>query len=80
MAELLAPSLMIDVPTLLEMHDKYTYGLLPITTAWMDEQQEVADLWQRLGFLPRKLDVRASFLSPAEYAKLEPPALGAAPP
>jgi sulfonate transport system substrate-binding protein len=78
MAELLSPSLMIDVPTLLEMHGKYTYGVLPITDAWMAKQQEVADLWLRLGFLPAKLDVRAGVLSPAEYARLGPPALPAA--
>lgn len=74
MAELLAPSLMIDVPTLLDMHAKYTYGLLPITPALIDKQQEVADLWSRLGFLPGRVDVRSSFASPAEYAQLMPPA------
>jgi sulfonate transport system substrate-binding protein len=75
MAELLSPSLMVDVPTLLEMHRKYTYGVLPITDSWILKQQEVADLWSRLGFLPGKVDVRASFLSPADYAKLGPPPL-----
>lgn len=74
MAALLAPSLMIDVPTLLEMHGKYSYGLLPITPAVIDKQQEVADLWLRLGFLPARVDVRASFPSPSEYARFELPA------
>jgi sulfonate transport system substrate-binding protein len=77
MAELLSPSLLIDVPSLLEMHGKYTYGVLPITDAWMAKQQEVADLWLRLGFLPAKLDVRSGMLSPAEYARLGPPPLPA---
>jgi sulfonate transport system substrate-binding protein len=75
MAELLSPSLMIDVPTLLEMHRKYTYGVLPITDAWIIKQQEVADLWLRLGFLPTKLDVSSGVLSAAEYARLGPPPL-----
>jgi sulfonate transport system substrate-binding protein len=57
------------------MHGKYTYGVLPITQSWIDKQQEVADLWLRLGFLPQKLDVRPGFLSPAEYTKLGPPPL-----
>jgi sulfonate transport system substrate-binding protein len=75
MAELLSSSLMIDVPTLLEMHGKYTYGVLPITEGWIAKQQEVADMWQKLGFLPKQVDVRASFLSSAEYARLGPPPL-----
>jgi ABC-type nitrate/sulfonate/bicarbonate transport system substrate-binding protein len=64
MAELLAPSLMIDVPTLLEMHGKYTYGLLPITPAWIDKQQEVADLWLGLGFLPARARIASTPSSP----------------
>lgn len=79
MADLLAGSLMIDAPTLLEMHGKYTYGLWPITPAWVDKQQEVADLWATLGLLPQKVDVRSVFLAPAEYTKLGPPPLGATP-
>jgi sulfonate transport system substrate-binding protein len=75
MAELLAPSLMSDVPTLLEMHRKYTFGVLPISESWMQKQQEVADLWLRLGFLPQRVDVRAGLLSPAAYAQLGPPPL-----
>ena len=70
MADLLAPTLMIDVPVLLEMHGKYTYGVFPITPAWIEKQQEVADLWQGLGFLPARVDVRQSFLSPTEYEGL----------
>lgn len=70
MAELLSPSLYIDVPTLLEMHGKYTYDVLAITPAVVAKQQAVADLWLRLGFLPAKLDVRPGFLSWERYASL----------
>jgi sulfonate transport system substrate-binding protein len=73
MAELLTPFLQIDVPTLLQMHQKYTFGVLPITEAVEARQQAVADLWFRLGFLPQKLNVRAGFLSPERYASLLPP-------
>lgn len=75
MAELLSPDLLIDVPTLLEMHQKYTYGVLPITEAVIDKQQEVADLWLRLGFIPARVDVRSGFLAPEAYASLSPPSL-----
>lgn len=44
--------------------------MLPITSAWVDEQQQAADLWLRLGFLPAKVDVRAGLLSPEAYAAL----------
>ncbi len=74
MAELLAPSLLIDVPTLLQMHQKYEFGVRPITEAGIDKQQQVADLWFRLGFLPSKVDVRRGFLSIAQYDALMPAA------
>jgi sulfonate transport system substrate-binding protein len=73
MAELLAPSLLIDVPTLLKMHEKYQFGVLPITEPAISKQQQVADLWFGLGFLPNKVDVRSGFLSLAQYAALMPP-------
>jgi sulfonate transport system substrate-binding protein len=76
LAELLSPSLLIDVPTLLGMHAKYTYGILPITQQAITKQQEVADLWFRLGFLPQKVDVATAFLPLARYEKLSPPPLG----
>jgi sulfonate transport system substrate-binding protein len=72
MAELLAPSLLIDLPTLLKMHEKYEFGVLPITEAGIQKQQQVADLWFRLGFLPNKVDVRTGFLPLTQYAALMP--------
>jgi sulfonate transport system substrate-binding protein len=79
MVDLLAPSLLIDVPTLLKMHDKYQFGVLPITEPAIVKQQEVADLWFRLGFLPKKVDVRTGFLPLAQYAALMPPTASAVP-
>jgi sulfonate transport system substrate-binding protein len=74
MAELLSPTLMIDVRTLLRMHEKYEFGVLPISEAGIAKQQEVADLWYHLGFLPNQVDVRTGFLPLAQYAALIPTA------
>jgi len=73
MADLLSPTLLIDVPTLLQMHEKYEFGVLPINEPGIVKQQEVADLWFHLGFLPNKVDVRTGFLPVAQYAALMPP-------
>lgn len=73
MAELLSADLMIDVPTLLEMHQKYTFGVFSITPSTIEKQQAVADLYYSLKFLPKKVDVKAGFLSATEYAALLPP-------
>lgn len=70
MAELLSSDLLIDVPTLLEMHQKYAFGVFNIDQAVIAQQQQVADLYYSLRFLPKKVDVRSGFLSPAQYAQL----------
>jgi sulfonate transport system substrate-binding protein len=72
MAELLSPELLIDVPTLIEMHAKYEFGVFPIDRSVIQKQQEVADLYYSLRFLPKKVDVQPGFLSPAAYAELLP--------
>jgi sulfonate transport system substrate-binding protein len=78
MVELLAPSLMIDVPTLLQMHAKYDFGLLRITQSALEKQQQVADLWFQLGLLPARVDVRPGFLRSDEYTALMEGAVTAA--
>lgn len=72
MAELLSPDLMVDVPTLLEMHKKYEFGVFRLDETNIQKQQEVADLYHSLRFLPKKVDVRPGFLSAAEYVRLVP--------
>ena len=64
MAELLTSVTQLDVPTLEVMHEKYDYGLQPITEQVINKQQEVADMWYRLKLIPKKVDVREGFLSP----------------
>jgi sulfonate transport system substrate-binding protein len=70
MAELLSADLQIDVPTLLEMHQRYDFAVLPITESVMVKQQQVADLYFGLGYLPKKVDVRLGLLRPEQYAAL----------
>lgn len=72
MAQLLAPVTQLDVPTLEIMHQKYEYGLRPITQQVITKQQEVADKWYSLGQIPKKVNVRDGFLTPEEYAKITP--------
>ncbi|MEJ6484065.1 aliphatic sulfonate ABC transporter substrate-binding protein [Nostoc punctiforme UO1] len=71
-AQLLAPVTQLDPPTLEIMHNKYDYGLLPITEKTITKQQEVADKWYSLGLIPKKVNVRDGFLTPEEYAKITP--------
>ncbi|MEH1850336.1 MAG: aliphatic sulfonate ABC transporter substrate-binding protein [Nostoc sp.] len=71
-AQLLAPVTQLDPPTLEIMHDKYDYGLLPITDKTITKQQEVADKWYSLGLIPKKVNVKEGFLTPEEYAKITP--------
>jgi sulfonate transport system substrate-binding protein len=72
MAELLTADLQIDVPTLLEMHARYDFAVLPITEPVIAKQQEVADMYFGLGYLPKKVDVRKGLLRPEQYAALGP--------
>ncbi|MEH2381966.1 MAG: aliphatic sulfonate ABC transporter substrate-binding protein [Nostoc sp.] len=71
-AQLLAPVTQLDPPTLEIMHDKYDYGLVPITEKVIIKQQQVADKWYSLGLIPKKVNVREGFLTPEEYAKITP--------
>ncbi len=71
-AQILAPVTQLDPPTLEKLHDKYDYGVLPITEKTIAKQQEVADKWFSLGLIPKKVDVKVGFLTPEEYAKIIP--------
>ena len=75
LAELLAEKLGLDVPTAVAMHGMTTWGIFPLTEQDVAKQQEVADTWLRLGFLPSKLDVRPGFLPPELYSKIVPPSV-----
>jgi sulfonate transport system substrate-binding protein len=72
MAQLLAPVTQLD-PSILEiMHQKYEYGLQPITESVIEKQQQIADLWHSLKLIPKSVNVREGFLTPDEYAKFTP--------
>jgi sulfonate transport system substrate-binding protein len=66
MAELLSPSIQVDVPTLERMHAEYTFGFVPISDAVIARQQRIADGWYELGSLPGRVNVRDGVL-PAEF-------------
>ncbi|MDF5730676.1 MAG: aliphatic sulfonate ABC transporter substrate-binding protein [Rhizonema sp. PD38] len=72
MAQLLAPVTQLDVPVLEKMHEKYDYGLRPITKEIINKQQQVADLWYSLKLIPKKVNVRDGFLTPEQYAEITP--------
>lgn len=72
MAKLLAPVTQLDAPTLEKMHNKYEFGLRPITEQIINKQQEVADLWYNLNLIPKKVNVRDGFLTPEQYAAITP--------
>ncbi|MBR8836466.1 MAG: aliphatic sulfonate ABC transporter substrate-binding protein [Stigonema ocellatum SAG 48.90 = DSM 106950] len=71
-AQLLAPVTQLDIPTLEKMHSKYDWGLRPITEEIINKQQQVADLWYNLKLIPKKVNVREGFLTPAQYAEFTP--------
>ena len=75
MAELLSPSIQVDVPTLEHMHDEYTFGLLPISDPVVANQQRIADGWFELGSLPVHVDVRSGVLPREAYRAILPPAI-----
>jgi sulfonate transport system substrate-binding protein len=75
LADLLATKLGLDVPTAIAMHGQTAWGVFPVTDYDVRKQQEVADTWFRLGFLPSKLDVRSGFLAPELYSKIVPPSV-----
>jgi sulfonate transport system substrate-binding protein len=79
MAELLSPSLLIDVPTLEQMHAKYTFVVFPIDEQVVERQQKVADMWFDLGFLPARVNVRDGVLPWDRYAALTPKSVSAGP-
>jgi sulfonate transport system substrate-binding protein len=71
-AKLLAPVTKLDPPTLEKMHSKYDFTLIPITNEVIQKQQQVADLWYRLGLIPKKVNVKEDFLTPEQYAEITP--------
>ncbi len=71
-SELLADVTKLEPSILLKMHDKYEYGLRPITEDVIQEQERVAEMWYKLKLIPKKPDVRTGFLKPEEYAAITP--------
>ena len=77
-AELLAPSLAVDVHKLETIqkraHHGATYvGFRPMTPEIVTTQQKVADVFQRVKLLPKQVNIKEALLTPEQYAALTPP-------
>ncbi|WNZ26999.1 sulfonate ABC transporter substrate-binding protein [Leptolyngbya sp. NK1-12] len=57
-AEFLAPELKIDPAPLEKAEKRREYGVLPITDDVINDQQKIADTFQKIGLIPQKINVR----------------------
>ncbi|MBO3460499.1 aliphatic sulfonate ABC transporter substrate-binding protein [Aetokthonos hydrillicola Thurmond2011] len=71
-AEILAPQLKIDVPTMEIMLSRRKYNMQPINEEVLRAQQEVADLLYKLKIVPKQVDVRQATLTSQQYAAIIP--------
>lgn len=71
-AEALSSTTGIDVPTLKTIHDRQIFGLLPVTQEVANKQQKVADMYLKLGMIPKRIEIREVVLPPDQYAQITP--------
>ncbi|MBV9385484.1 MAG: aliphatic sulfonate ABC transporter substrate-binding protein [Chroococcidiopsidaceae cyanobacterium CP_BM_ER_R8_30] len=71
-AELLSGETKLDVPTLERVYPRQKFGLLPITHRVVVKQQQVADMYYKLGLIPKRINIQEVILSPEEYAAITP--------
>lgn len=57
-AKFLAPELGIDAVSLENAEKRREYGVLPLTDEVIESQQKVADAFQKIGLIPKKVNVR----------------------
>lgn len=75
LSERLAPIIGLDVDILRVMHEKTSWGLLPINEDIINVQQRTADFWFDQGEIPRQVNVREYFLDAAQYQAIYPASL-----
>jgi len=68
-AKILAQSSGISYEALLVSEKRHAYGILPITDAVLDAQQQIADSFRKLELIPKELRTRDAFLPAAVYAE-----------
>ncbi|MDI3257478.1 MAG: sulfonate ABC transporter substrate-binding protein [Kyrpidia sp.] len=61
-AEFLSPELGIDVPSLELASRRRAYGVHPVTDQVLDDQQLIADIFFRIGLIPRHIQVKEAVL------------------
>lgn len=71
-AELLAPKIKIDVPTMELLLSRRAYEMRPITDEVIKQQQEIADLLYDVKIVPKKVDIREAILTPQQYVAITP--------
>ncbi|MEH2090328.1 MAG: aliphatic sulfonate ABC transporter substrate-binding protein [Nostoc sp.] len=71
-AEILAPKLKVDVPTMETMLSRRKYDMQPINEQVLRDQQQVADLLYQLKIVPKQVDVREATLTSEQYAAIIP--------
>lgn len=57
-AKFLAPELKIDPAPLEKAEQRREYDVLPLTDAVINEQQKIADTFQKIGLIPKSINVR----------------------
>jgi len=68
-AKILAESSGISYEALLLAEKRHAYGILPITDAVLDAQQQIADSFRKLELIPKEIRTRDAFLPAAVYAE-----------
>jgi sulfonate transport system substrate-binding protein len=76
-AKILASQMSLDLATATALAGRRRFTLRPIDANVLARQQQVADLFLKLGTLPRPVDVRQATLPPELYARVLPPGLRA---
>ncbi len=71
-AEILAPKIQVDVPTMEVMLSRRNFDMRPINESVVREQQQIADLLYQLKILPKQVDIRQVTLTSQQYAAITP--------
>ncbi|MCC5632757.1 aliphatic sulfonate ABC transporter substrate-binding protein [Nostoc sphaeroides CHAB 2801] len=71
-AQILAPKLKVDVPTMETMLSRRKYDMQPINEQVLRDQQQVADLLYQLKIVPKQVYVREATLTSEQYAAIIP--------
>lgn len=74
-AQILAPKIKVDVPTMELLLTRRHFDMKPIDEEVISAQQQVADLLYQLKIIPKQVDIRAATLTSQQYAAIVPNAI-----